>query len=115
MGYRCFDVTLDEKIAHIVLSRPEKRNSMIPEFWDELPEIVRDIEARGASWELLVNEITITPEAVADALRDAGFWTAKDIEARPRKAQAVLCKLLGYSVVSLARAARQMKGVNDAR
>ena len=40
MGYRCFDVTLDDKVAHIVLNRPEKRNSMIPEFWDELPEIV---------------------------------------------------------------------------
>jgi enoyl-CoA hydratase len=44
MGYRCFDVSLDEKVAHIVLSRPEKRNSMIPEFWDELPDIVRDID-----------------------------------------------------------------------
>jgi enoyl-CoA hydratase len=44
MGYHCFDVTFEEKVAHIVLKRPEKRNSMIPEFWDELPEIVRDID-----------------------------------------------------------------------
>jgi enoyl-CoA hydratase len=47
MGYRCFDVSvdeIDERVAHIVLNRPEKRNSMIPEFWDELPEIVRDID-----------------------------------------------------------------------
>jgi enoyl-CoA hydratase len=44
MGYRCFEVTVEEKVAHVVLSRPEKRNSMIPEFWDELPEIVRDID-----------------------------------------------------------------------
>lgn len=44
MGYECFDVTIDEKIANIVLCRPEKRNSMIPEFWEELPQIVRDID-----------------------------------------------------------------------
>ncbi len=44
MGYRCFDVTVEDRIAHVVLNRPEKRNSMIPEFWDELPEIVRDID-----------------------------------------------------------------------
>jgi enoyl-CoA hydratase len=44
MSHRCFEVTIDGKIAHIVLNRPEKRNSMIPEFWDELPEIVRDID-----------------------------------------------------------------------
>jgi len=44
MSYRCFDVTIDEKIAHIVLNRPEKRNSMIPEFWEELPRIIQDID-----------------------------------------------------------------------
>ncbi len=47
MGYRCFDVSVDEKVAHIVLNRPEKRNSMIPEFWDELPEIVRDLDGNS--------------------------------------------------------------------
>jgi enoyl-CoA hydratase len=44
MGYRCFDVSIEDKVAHLVLNRPEKRNSMIPEFWDELPEIIRDID-----------------------------------------------------------------------
>jgi enoyl-CoA hydratase len=47
MGYRCFDVNVDEvdeRVARVILNRPEKRNSMIPEFWDELPEIVRDID-----------------------------------------------------------------------
>jgi len=44
MGYHCFDVSIDQKVAHIVLNRPEKRNSMSPEFWDELPAIVRDID-----------------------------------------------------------------------
>jgi len=44
MSYTCFDVSIENNIAHIQLKRPEKRNSMIPEFWDELPEIVNDID-----------------------------------------------------------------------
>jgi enoyl-CoA hydratase len=44
MSYRCFTVTVADKIAHVVMNRPEKRNSMIPEFWEELPEIIRDID-----------------------------------------------------------------------
>ena len=44
MSHSCFDVQIDKKIAHIILNRPEKRNSMIPAFWRELPEIVRDID-----------------------------------------------------------------------
>lgn len=44
MSHSCFDVQIDKKIAHIILNRPEKRNSMIPAFWRELPGIVRDID-----------------------------------------------------------------------
>ncbi|RZV39530.1 MAG: enoyl-CoA hydratase, partial [Acidimicrobiales bacterium] len=43
MSYTCFDVSIADNIAHIVLNRPEKRNAMSVEFWKELPEIVRDI------------------------------------------------------------------------
>jgi len=55
MGYRCFDVRVDEKIAHVVLNRPEKRNSMIPEFWDELPEIVRDIDESSRARAIVIS------------------------------------------------------------
>ncbi len=41
---RCFEVNIENNIAHIVLNRPEKRNSMIPEFWDDLPRIIKQIE-----------------------------------------------------------------------
>lgn len=47
MSYKCFDLSIKNKIAHIVLNRPEKRNSMIPEFWDELPAIVRELDANA--------------------------------------------------------------------
>ncbi|MDK1023896.1 MAG: crotonase/enoyl-CoA hydratase family protein [Gammaproteobacteria bacterium] len=44
MSYTCFDVDIKDRIAHIKLIRPEKRNSMNPAFWDELPAIVKDID-----------------------------------------------------------------------
>lgn len=44
MTYQCFDLTIEDHIAHIVMNRPEKRNSMIPAYWDELPKVISDIE-----------------------------------------------------------------------
>lgn len=44
MAHECFEVSIKDGIAHIVLARPEKRNSMIQSFWEELPQIVRDID-----------------------------------------------------------------------
>ncbi len=53
MSYSCFDVTIENQIAHIVLNRPEKRNAMSAEFWADLPEIIRDIDA-GAKARVIV-------------------------------------------------------------
>ena len=47
MTYQCFDLSIKNKIAHIVMNRPDKRNSMIPAYWDELPELIDDIEDHG--------------------------------------------------------------------
>jgi len=44
VSYTCFAVTIDNHIAQVVLNRPDKRNSMIPAFWDELPQIIQDID-----------------------------------------------------------------------
>lgn len=40
MTYSCFAVAIDDHIAHIRFNRPEKANSMIPEFWREFPEAI---------------------------------------------------------------------------
>ena len=37
--FECFEIEIKEKIAHIILNRPEKMNSMPPSFWSDLPEI----------------------------------------------------------------------------
>ena len=44
MTYRCFDVAIADAVAHITLKRPDEINTMVPEFWRELPEIVREID-----------------------------------------------------------------------
>lgn len=43
-AYTCFNVSIEDGIAHIVMNRPDKRNSMVPAFWDELPAIIADID-----------------------------------------------------------------------
>ena len=43
-AWTCFNVTLEAGVAHIQLKRPEAMNSMVREFWNELPAIVRDID-----------------------------------------------------------------------
>ncbi|MFN3521578.1 MAG: crotonase/enoyl-CoA hydratase family protein [Phenylobacterium sp.] len=42
--WTCFEVTIEDQVAHIRLKRPEAFNSMIRAFWNELPQIVRDID-----------------------------------------------------------------------
>jgi enoyl-CoA hydratase len=55
VSYTCFDVSLTDKIAHIRLSRPEAYNSMIPEFWRELPEIVRTLDDAGEARAIVIS------------------------------------------------------------
>ena len=47
MGYECFEVSADNGVAHLRMNRPERRNAMTVEFWRELPQIVRELDARG--------------------------------------------------------------------
>jgi enoyl-CoA hydratase len=47
MDYQCFDVEESAGVARVQLSRGEKLNTMIPEFWSELPAIVDEISDSG--------------------------------------------------------------------
>jgi enoyl-CoA hydratase len=49
MSYRCFDVDIADHVAHVRLSRPDELNTMVPEFWQELPEIVDGISDDGSA------------------------------------------------------------------
>ncbi|MEE3140172.1 MAG: crotonase/enoyl-CoA hydratase family protein [Actinomycetota bacterium] len=47
MTYTCFEVETTNHLAHVRMVRPERANSMIPEFWQELPEIIDQLSAGG--------------------------------------------------------------------
>ncbi len=55
MGYECFDVEVSDRVAHVRMNRPEKRNSMIAAFWRELPEIVDGFSASGSVRAIVVS------------------------------------------------------------
>ena len=47
MAYTCFDVDVTDGVAHLILKRADELNTMTPEFWRELPEIVTGLSASG--------------------------------------------------------------------
>ena len=55
MTYECFDVSIENKVAHIVLSRPEKRNAMNMSFWEDLPKIVQDIDGNAKARAIVIS------------------------------------------------------------
>ena len=51
----CFNLEVDGGVAHLQLSRPEAYNSMIREFWAELPVIVDELDATGSVRALVIS------------------------------------------------------------
>ncbi len=47
MGYTCFEIDESEGVAHVRLCRPDEFNTMTPEFWRELPEIIGELSDSG--------------------------------------------------------------------
>tara|TARA_B100000482_G_scaffold134166_1_gene97981 strand:- start:1247 stop:2098 length:852 start_codon:yes stop_codon:yes gene_type:complete len=44
---KCFDVETSDGVATVTMKRPERFNSMIPEFWTELPSLIRKLDSSG--------------------------------------------------------------------
>jgi enoyl-CoA hydratase len=55
MTYRCFDVEIAANIARVTLKRGDDLNTMVPEFWRELPEIVRDIDCNARARVIVIS------------------------------------------------------------
>ncbi|MEP3724861.1 MAG: enoyl-CoA hydratase-related protein, partial [Parasphingorhabdus sp.] len=53
--YECFDVEIENGIAHIRMNRPEKLNSMNRAFWNDLPEIVEDIDINARARAIVIS------------------------------------------------------------
>lgn len=50
-----FLASVEGPIARLSLNRPEKANGMVPEFWSELPRLVREIDANPAIRALVIS------------------------------------------------------------
>ena len=50
-----FDVTESDRVAHIVLNRPDELNTMTAEFWRDLPVLIDEISDRGASRAIVIS------------------------------------------------------------
>jgi len=55
MAYECFEVDVSDSVAEIRLNRPENYNSMIPSFWTELPEILRELDRGGEARVIVIS------------------------------------------------------------
>lgn len=55
MTYQCFNLSIDDHVAHIQFNRPDKRNSMVPEFWRELPAAIHDIDAESRARVIVIS------------------------------------------------------------
>lgn len=55
MQASCFELTIDNHIAHLVLNRPEKRNAMVREFWDELPALIKHIDSQALARVIVIS------------------------------------------------------------
>jgi len=71
--------------------------------WDE---DLRDATRFGVPWEELIVVEEITAEALANRLREAGFWTAEDLGIRPDKAQKEYGRVVQTSLAALIRAGK---------
>ena len=55
MAYRCFEVDVADRVAHVRLSRPDELNTLVPELFRELPEIVQGISDAGSARALVLS------------------------------------------------------------
>jgi enoyl-CoA hydratase len=55
MSYKSFNVSLNDHVAHVQLCRPDALNSMNTDFWLELPQCMREIEASGEARAIVIS------------------------------------------------------------
>ena len=82
MNTTCFDLIIENNIAHIILNRPKKRNSMIPEFWDDLPKIVQKIDKESMARVIIISS---TGPHFTSGIDISVFESSKDRSMGPEK------------------------------
>ncbi|MEI2816976.1 MAG: crotonase/enoyl-CoA hydratase family protein [Microthrixaceae bacterium] len=51
----CFDVEVTDGVAHLRLNRPDALNTMTPDFWRELPELLDEIDRNASAWVVVLS------------------------------------------------------------
>jgi enoyl-CoA hydratase len=51
----CFDVSIENHVAHIRFNRPAEFNTFTPAVWDELPAIVKEIDRKALARVIVVS------------------------------------------------------------
>ncbi len=51
----CFNLSITDHIAHLVLNRPDAMNTMNPSFWRELDEVLTHIQRDGSARALVIS------------------------------------------------------------
>lgn len=102
--YECFDVSVEDGIAHLQLSRPDKANSLPLAFWRELPEAIDQLSRSGSVRALV---LSAQGKVFCGGLDLQMFASAKEFHAStPVAREAMLAGLLQMqdSVNALERA-----------
>jgi len=55
VSYTCFDLNIENHVAHLQFKRPESFNSMNREFWTEFPDAVNALDASGEARVLVIS------------------------------------------------------------
>jgi enoyl-CoA hydratase len=55
MSYQCFTLSIEDKVAHLIMSRPDNLNTMQPVFWRELTEILNDLQQSAKARALVLS------------------------------------------------------------
>ncbi|MEI2715644.1 MAG: crotonase/enoyl-CoA hydratase family protein [Candidatus Nanopelagicales bacterium] len=105
MTYRCFDVTVADHVAHIQLNRPDELNTMVPEFWNDLPRIVTELSDEGSVRAVVISSTGKHFSAGMDLSVFTGSAIMGDGEAGRRHATlSLLVRRLQHSFTALEQA-----------
>ncbi len=55
MTYQCLQLSITDKVAHLVLSRPAALNTMQPLLWRELTDVLRTLQREGKARALVIS------------------------------------------------------------
>ena len=53
--YQCFDIEINDHIAHLQFSRPDQLNSMNKAFWTEFPQALKEIDQHSEARVLVIS------------------------------------------------------------